>query len=310
MREGDEARIGKTFRTWLGSELAASSHDVTLLDMREINRKLFNGLGAQDRTNTSPEFFAPYIRAAVARTDDAEVKRAAELMLSFNGLYEDLDRDGKYDNPGLTIFREWLQIAPKVVFGPDIDDWWWKIDAGRYLKYQTSLLLRALQGKAAGLPLQFDYFNGRDHDAVIVQSIRETIDSLKPRFAGQDMVDWRLPVFWKYFDPARKTADRPALPGDESGSARTSTLLGLGPYAVKHHGGEEWVGLMELTPEHPILYSVVEAGGQNLFVDPNGNGNPNLTDQTMMHAENEFKRIDMAPQDIKRTALSMTKLEF
>ena len=310
MREGDDARIGKTFRTWLGSELAESSNALSLLDMREINRKIFNGLGAQDRTNTSPAFFAPYIRAAVVRTGDAEVRRAAELMLSFNGLYEDLDRDGKYDNPGLTIFREWLQTAPKVIFGPDIGDWWSKIDAGRYHKYQTSLLLRALQGAAAGLPLQFDYFNGRDHDAVIVQTIRETIDKLKPQFAGRDMADWRLPVFWKYFDPSRETPDRPALPGSESTTARTSALLGLGPYVVKHHGGEEWVGLMELTASRPVLYSVVEAGGQNLFVDPSGGGNPNLTDQTMMHAENEFKRIDMSPDEIKRTAASVTDLRF
>jgi hypothetical protein len=34
--------------------------------------------------------------------------------------------------------------------------------------------------------------------------------------------------------------------------ARTSALLGLGPYVVKHNGGEEWVGLMELTPNHPV----------------------------------------------------------
>ena len=68
--------------------------------MREINRKIFNGLGAQDRTNTSPSFFAPYIREALERTDDARVKRAGNLLLSFNGLYEDLDRDGHYDNPG------------------------------------------------------------------------------------------------------------------------------------------------------------------------------------------------------------------
>lgn len=310
MREGDDARIGKTFRTWLGSELAESSNALTLLDMREINRKIFNGLGAQDRTNTSPAFFAPYIRAAAVRTDDAEVRRAAELMLSFNGLYEDLDRDGKYDNPGLTIFREWLQTAPKVIFGPRIGDWWSKIDAGRYHKYQTSLLLRALQGAAAGLPLQFDYFNGRNHDAVIVQTIRETIEKLKPQFPGKDMADWRLPVFWKYFDPSRETPDRPALPGSESTAARTSASLGLGPYVVKHHGGEEWVGLMELTPSRPVLYSVVEAGGQNLFIDPSGGGNPNLTDQTMMHAENEFKRIDMSPDHIKRTATSVTDLRF
>jgi penicillin amidase len=119
-----------------------------------------------------------------------------------------------------------------------------------------------------------------------------------------------LPIFWKYLDPARKTADRPALPGDEPTRARTSALLGLGPFVVKHHGGEEWVGLMELTPAHPALYSVVEAGGQNLFVDPSGKGNPNLTDQTAMHAENEFKRIDMSLEEIKRSAVATTELSY
>ena len=309
-REGDDARIGKAFRTWEGAELAGSGSGITLLDMREINRKIFNALGAVDRTASSPAFFAPYIRAAVAKTDDAEVKRAADLMLSFNGLYEDLDRDGRYDSAGLTLFRAWLQIAPKVIFGPDIGDWWSQIDKDRYLKYQTSLLLRAMQGKEAGLPLRFDYFNGQDHDAVIVQTIRQTIDSLKPQFAGQDMANWRLPIFWKYFDPGRKTSDHPELPGAESSRPRTSAVLGLSPYMVKHHGGEEWVGLMELTPAHPVLYSVVEAGGQNLFIDPSGKGNPNLADQTAMHAENEFKRIDLSIEDVKRSAVSTIELEY
>ena len=103
---------------------------------------------------------------AVDRAADPEVKRAADLMLSFNGRYEDLDRDGKYDNPGLTLFRQWLQTAPQVIFDPDLGEWWSKIDADRYLKYQTSLLLRALQGRAAGLPLKVDYFKGRDRDRV------------------------------------------------------------------------------------------------------------------------------------------------
>jgi penicillin amidase len=167
-----------------------------------------------------------------------------------------------------------------------------------------------MQGNAAGLPLQYDYFNGQDHDAVIVRSIREAINILKPQFAGKDMGEWRLTIFWKYFDSARMTPDRPALPGDGVPRVRTAAMLGLGPYVVKNHGGEEWVGLMELTPKHPVLYSVVEAGGQNLFIDPNGKGNPNLTDQTMLHANNELKRIDMSPEDIKRTAASTTDLEF
>jgi penicillin G amidase len=92
--------------------------------------------------------------------------------------------------------------------------------------------------------------------------------------------------------------------------ARTSALLGLGPVAVKHHGGEEWVGLMELDPGHPVLYSVVEAGGQNLFIDPQGKGNPNLTDQTMMHAENELKRIDMSMGEVEKNAVSSIHLSY
>lgn len=310
-REGNDARIGKTFRTWLGTEWASSHKDITLLDMRDVNRQIFNAMGAQDRTATSPAFFAPFIRAAVAESTDAEVKRAAELMLSFNGLYEDLDRDGYYDNAGLTLFRAWLQIAPETIFGPDTGDWWRKVDSERYLKYQTSLLLRAIQGAKAGLPLKFDYFRGRDPNAVVVESIRRTIDQLKPQFSGKEMSAWRLPVFWKYFDPARKSPDKPALPGDETGgTARLSAVLNLSPVAVKHHGGEEWVGLMELTPHHPVYYSVVEAGGQDQFIDIHGHGNPHLTDQLVMHAENELKRVELVPSLIQSTAVSSTRLTY
>lgn len=308
--EGDDARIGKAFRTYLGTELAAAGHALTLLDMREINRKIFNGLGARDHTNTTPAFFASYIRAAVATTQDAEVKRAADLMLSFNGLYEDLDRDGKYDNPGLTIFRAWLQIAPQMIFGPSIGEWWWKIDEDRYHKYQTSLLLRAVQGDAAGLPLRYDYFAGRGREALLVATLRKTVDTLKAQFTGKDMSQWRLPIFWKYYDPARQTPDRPALPGGESVSTRAFAVLGLGPAVVRHNGGEGWVGLMEIDPNQPVLYSVVEAGGQNLFIDPSGKGNPNLSDQVQMHTENELKRIDMLPETVKSTAVAIQHLTY
>ena len=308
-REGDDARIGKTYRTWLGAKLATEGHGLTLLDMREINRKIWNAGGARDRTLTSPEFFAPYFRDVVARSDDAEIRQAAELMASFNGMYEDLDLDGTYDNPGGTLFREWLKVAPDVIFNPGIGDWWRKVDADRYQRYQTSLLLRALQGRDAGLPLQFDYLKGRDRDAVILQTLRRTIDTVKPRFAGLAMSEWRQPVFWKYLDATRMDPAKPLYPGEEK-FRRTSAVLGHGPKVVKHHGGEGWVGMMELNPKDPAMFSVIEAGGQNQFIDPTGRGNPNLTDQVVMHANNEFKRIDMSLEDVKRTAVSTTRLKY
>src|SRR3546814_11079208 len=87
-------------------------------------------------------------------------------MLGFNGLYQDRDGDHRYDDPGLTLYRTWLQVAPGIVFGDDMGDWWKAIDEGRYLTYQSSLLLRAFQGDAAGAPLGAAYFNGRDGPAV------------------------------------------------------------------------------------------------------------------------------------------------
>jgi acyl-homoserine lactone acylase PvdQ len=307
--EGNDARIGATFRTWAGNQLAAANPSLTLLDMRDINGKIFNAMGARDRTQTNPAFFAPYIRAAIAGSHDPEVKQAGELMISFNGLYEDLDKDHLYDNAGLTLFRQWLTVAPAMVFGGATGDWWEKVDEGRYLKYQTSLLLRAFQGDKAGAPLKYDYFKGRDRNVVLAETIKATVDQLKTQYPGKDMADWKMPIFWKYYDPAAKMAGRPPLPGGE-GAPRLSSVLKLGPAMAPHNGGEGWVGLMDLEHAHPAIYSVIDAGGQSQFIDPQGHGNPHLTDQTMMHETNELKKTVMAPDDVRATAVSTQVIEY
>ncbi len=87
---------------------------------------------------------------------------------------------------------------------------------------------------------------------MIVETIRKTIDKVRPQFAGREMTEWRLPVFWKYFDPARKRRTSLHFRGMKPAELRDCGGLGLSPAAVRHHGGEEWVGLMELTPNHPV----------------------------------------------------------
>src|SRR3546814_18334026 len=74
-QEGDNARIGATFRTWLGDRLATNGQSLTLLDMRDFNGKIFNALGAVDRNQAAPDFFAPYLRAAIETSDDPQVKQ-------------------------------------------------------------------------------------------------------------------------------------------------------------------------------------------------------------------------------------------
>lgn len=309
-REGDEARVGATFRTWLGNRLGAASHGVTLLDMADYNRQIWSAYGARDRTQTSPDFFAPYLREAAQSAHDPEISEAVALMTSWNGLYEDRDGDGAYDDPGLTLFRAWLQIAPDMIFSDDIGDWWKTIDEKRYLKYQTSFLLRALQGLAAGRPVSFDYFGGRPRDVVIVDTIRRTIEETRKRFPGKPMDAWRTPIFWKYFVNQPDDPGRPSLPDDDERGTATWAKLGLGPKLVPLNGGEEWTGLMELGSSPPVLYSITEVGGQDQFIDPAGRGTIHLTDQVMMHVEGRFKSIRMDPDVIVRDRTSSVMLTY
>ncbi len=310
-REGDDSRTGKTFRTWLGNDFARTNDHVTLADMRGVNHAINTAVGGPDRTATTPAFFAPWLEHAAASTGDPDVKQAIRMMLAFNGRYEDGDGDGFYDSPGLPIFRAWLASAPELIFGPAMGDWWSKADEDRYLRYQSSLFLRALQGPAAGLPLKFDYWQGRDHDAVVVQSVRTVIDALRPGFAGKPLAEWRQPIFWKYLDPAKATAERPPFPDPDASGPRLAAVMGLMPDAVPHNGGDEWTGLMELAANQPPrIETVIEAGGQNLTIDGDGKGNPHLADQVWLHARDQFKTIEMAPEIVHRTAESSQTLDY
>lgn len=309
-REGDDARMGATFRTWLGARLAAGSKGVTLVDMVNYNRQIWNGFGARDRANAPPFMFAPFLRAAAASANEPDISQAVELMLAWNGRYEDRDGDGRYDKAGLTLFRAWLETAPKVLFGPVMGTWWSDIDAKRYQKYRTALLYRSLQGTAAGLPVEFDYFAGRPPEALVAETIRQTIAAVRPQFGTAPMAEWKRPIFWKYFTDEADDPARPPLPDDDERGKALWGELGLGPKMLPLNGGEGWVGMMELTPDAPSIYTITEVGGQNQFIDPAKRGTVHLTDQVQMHAQNRFKRIDLAPDAIATARESSATLTY
>ena len=309
-REGDDARMGATFRTWLGARLAAGSQGATLADMADYNRQIWNGFGARDRANAPPFLFAPILRAAAASAKDPEVTQAAALMTEWNGLYEDRDGDGRYDKAGLTLFRAWLETAPKVLFGPSMGPWWKDVDAKRYQKYRTALLYRALQGPSAGLPVEFDYFARHSREAVVAETIRAAIAAVRPQFGAAPMAEWKRPIFWKYFTEEAEDPARPALPDDDERGKALWGELGLGPKMIPLNGGEGWVGMMELTPGASAIYTITEVGGQNQFIDSGKRGTVHLTDQVQMHAQNRFKRIDLAPEAVAAARESSVTLTY
>lgn len=301
---GDSSRYGKTFRTWLGHDLVASKPKISLDDMKEINRKLANGFGGVDLSSTKPEFFAKYLRAAVANDTDLRRRTAVERIISWNGIYEDNNGDNFYDNVGITLFDTWRDLALKEVFDDDIGDWAEKLDAQVYVQYRTSLLLRALQGTDAGKPMTVDYLNGKSVEEVLRKTLDATLAKLEARFGSPDVDSWRQPVYWRYFDDAAFAKDTDTARGDYAYTLANSAAVQLGkvPERIRHNGNEDWNALMTIDAAKPPLLSVLPTGGQSRFISLNGTASPHIADQVERHRTFDFKSIPLTPSEVRAAA--------
>jgi penicillin amidase len=247
-------------------------------------------------------------------TGDARLQQAVERMAGWNAIFEDLDGDGYYDNVGLTIARRWLKVAREMILADDIGDWETKIVSS----YRTAVLHRAIQGKDAGLPMKFDWFDGKDRNVVLRQTVARVVDELTKEFGTEDMAAWRTPIFWKYYD-ADEMGGHPDKPpygsltvvGDQFSpwTGSTAAKLGLIPAAVPANGSEQWNGLMELTRNAKIMYDSSPVGGQNQFINVAGKATPHIGDQLMLHVNFQFKKVPMTLEEIQAESESVVTLD-
>ncbi len=311
---GDTARYGKHFRTWLAHDLVGTRTGLTPDDMKDFNCALAEGFGGIDLSATTPAFFAPYLRAAVADDTDPARREAVERMLGWNGRYQDRDGDGRYDDPGLVLFDTWRALALKAIFEDDIGDWAEKLDAPVYVQYRTSLLLRALQGEAAGRPLAYDYFNGEPRNAVIRRTLDATLAALAARFGGSDMSAWKQRGYWRYFDQRAFDGAGPDAPaigrGPMSLMGSAAVALGLMPAGVPHNGNEDWNALMQIDAAKPPLQSLVPTGGQSRFIDLAGKPSPHLADQVERHRRLDFKSVPLKDSEVRALDAAPTQLRY
>ncbi len=305
-RYGDTSRYGKSNRAWMGVEFAKSKDKLSVADVHEAHRRMGGSAGGVDLTVTNPKFFTPYLKAAVA--GDTRLEAVVAAMDGWNAIYEDLDKDGYYDSIGLTIYREWIDTAQKNIIGDDIGDWWHKIDDENYIKYRTDVVLRAIEGSDAGLPMKHDWFNGMNRNQVLRQTVADAADILAKRYDSADPSRWRQPIFYKYYDAAavEKNPDKPPFRGEPRGS--TAGKLGLQPAYVPANLSESWNMLIKLTPEDTNLYDSTPTGGQNMFIGPDGKGNPNIADQVTLHVNYQFKAVTLNRDKVVKDAVSIQKV--
>ncbi len=314
-RYGDTTRWGAHYRTYLPISLIESDPSIGVDDLKRFNRTIASGLGSVDLSLTDPRIFLPFIQASVDESVEGDLRQMASLLADWNGLYEDADEDGWYDHPGALLFRTWLPTAERIVFEDDIGDWWWKLDEDHYIKYRTSLLLRALQGDAAGAPMKWDFLNGEPRDSVVRRTLRETIDTLRAEQGQADLASWRQRAFWRYFDEEAFAESDPEKPchGDELTCVHhipgAAVTLGYIPESIPHNGMPMWTAIMEMGDGPPNLLTAIPTGGQSWFISRWGRPSPHINDQTEMHRRFEYKSVEMDEEKILDDAESTTILE-
>jgi penicillin amidase len=285
---GDFGRWGKTHRVHMPVELIEADPSISWEDGLGFHETISRGFahvgGNVGHDITKPDFFVPYILQAAERSADPRVKEAASHLEQWDGLHKDLFSDGYYDSVGLTIYRRWLPTAIKTIFHDDIGDFSTRIHYG----YHFSLLLRALEGGHAGLPLSWDYFNGEDKYTVINRSLEETIDELTAEFGTEEMSKWKLPVFKRSFSTT--------MPG-------LATKLGF-VQEIPENGAAAYTHLAELRKPSVKLVSVIPTGGQSWFIDLSGKPDPHLVDQVSMHASFQYKPMHFDLPDVLANAES------
>lgn len=108
-----------------------------------------------------------------------------------------------------TIFDEWLNTFRARVFMDEYGDF---LDRNLFnLAIQPSLILYTLQGKKATVPRLHDFFNGKVWDQVVLEALREALQSLK-RKHGDEMSRWR------YHVPRMRLAPLPDVPYSNRGT--------------------------------------------------------------------------------------------
>ncbi|MGE5603329.1 MAG: penicillin acylase family protein, partial [Nitrososphaerales archaeon] len=148
----------------------------------EMVKDIAHDIGRRDYRADALLPFLLHALAVPGASSDPRLPQAKQILAGW-------DHRADEGEVGEAIFNEWRT----QVFSDTLVD-----ELGAYLAplqalentVGDSLLLRALQGPAASLPVARDYFNGVSPDAVLVHSLSRTLDTLTARYGTPDMTRW------------------------------------------------------------------------------------------------------------------------
>ena len=283
----------------LARELEAKDR-LTVKDVEKVNV-------AGSFADVNVRFFLPHLERAVASLPDgAPEKRLVNLLTDWDKQWTDQDRDGYYDSPANAVMHQWLTIMLEKTLKDDVGDrfFYFYASPGYATEPMTAsvnvspgarVLFNALQGDEAGVPQVYDFFNGRDKDALIRKALTETRSALSNRFGG-DSDQWLLPVARQIFRGY-----------NFYGIPQTTPEHAKAAYINLNRGSENNVVVMT---DKGISSKDVVAPGQSGFIAPDGTEHKHFNDQMTLYENFRYKNLPFTEREVKKAAKSTIVLEY
>lgn len=238
-------------------ELLTADDEITFEDMINIcNNVAYH--------NAYATYFKPYLLEAIYAIGNIS-SQVVTALEDWNCYFNDVDEDGFYDDPGLTIFKTWFDEVFNVILGDEISE--------ELEDYTHSLLLHIFQGEDSKLKLRYKkYLDEISRDNAIVSALENTLVILESEYSTKNISEWITPVKMKSFSEVGALTS-PEMPKMDRGTY--NQIAEIPHYSIN-------------TSNSPIAYNVLPPG-QSGFVNHLGQPNPHAYDQLDLYINWQFK---------------------
>lgn len=248
---------------------------LTIDDVNDVNY-------AASFANLNEKWFKPFLMTTLENGNDPLYEELYKEFAEWNGLNEDADGDGFYDDPIPNLVLDaWIDELSNNVFG--------ELVSGD----QSSLLLRILQEDDAALPAEYDWLKDTQKKYLMATSLEQAIDQLQKDY-GDSLDDWKTPINTMKFG-------EDSLVGVPHGLGDDTEIIVMNRGSENHY--------VEITPDGPKGVNVTPPG-QIGFVSQNGEYSQHYRDQISLYENFEYKPMLFNKADVEKSTVDTVHLSF
>ncbi|HET9068863.1 MAG TPA: penicillin acylase family protein, partial [Amaricoccus sp.] len=242
--------------------------------------------------DVNARYFVPRILAAGAALPADDPRQPMLAALAGWDSRQIRDADGKATSPAVAILRKWMDVMVADVLLDDAPAIPSKVMQAR-IALPSALLNNALLGDASGVPQTYDFFNGDDPDAVVLEALEKTRAALAEEYGSDEVATWLLPLDQHVFD-TKNYLGIPQAAADETLAIGTAMNRGTENDMVRFADGK-------------VTFCAVTPPGQSGFIAPDGTKSPHYEDQLQLYADFGCRMQAFYQADVEKAAVARTE---